>query len=71
MVLGVIVSQAIDARLTVDEELTLACTVAYLIKAHVNRFRSFLLDGVIGEAVGGGVVNLDWRGWLWVPQFAE
>ena len=70
MVLGAIVAQVSDAGLPVDEELTLVCAVAYAIKGHVNRFRSFLLDGVVGEAVGGGVVDLDWRGRLWLPQFA-
>ena len=69
--LVVIVAQVCDSGLPVDEELTLACAVTYPIKAHVDRFRSFLLDGVVGEAVGGGVVDLDWRGGLWVPQFAE
>ena len=59
MVIGVIVAQVSDAGLPVDEELTLACMVAYPIKAHVGRFQSFLLDGVVGEAVGGGVVDLD------------
>ena len=71
MVLGVIVAQVCDAGLTVDEELTLACAVAYSIKAHVDRFQLFLLDGAVGEAVGGGVVDLDWHVRLWVPQFAE
>ena len=71
MMLGVIVAQVSDDGLPVDEELALACAVAHPIKAHVNRFRSFLLDGVVGKAVGGGVVELDWRGRLWVPQFAE
>ena len=71
MVLGVIVAQVSDDGMPVDEELTLACAVAYPIKAHVDRFRSFLLDGVVGEAIGGGVVDLDWRGSLWVPQFSE
>ena len=37
--------------LPVDEELTLDGAVAYPIKAHVNCFRSFLFDGVVGEAV--------------------
>ena len=69
--LGVIVTKVCDAGLPVDEELTVACAVAYPIKAHVDRFRSFLLDGVVGKAVGGGVVDLDWRGGVWVPQFAE
>ena len=67
MVLGVIVAQVSDAGLPVDEELTLAFAVADPIKAHVDRFRSFLLDGVVGEAVSGGVFNLDWHSRLWVP----
>ena len=71
MVLGVIVAQVSDAGLPVYEKLALACAFSYPIKAHVDRFQSFLLYGVVGEAVGGGVVNLDWRGRLWVPQFAE
>ena len=66
-----IVSQVSDAGMTVDEELTLAFAVAYPIKAYVDRFQSFLLDGVVGEAVGGGFVNLDWCGRMWVTQFEE
>ena len=46
-------------------------TVAYPIKVHVNRFWLFLFDVFVGEAVGGGVVYLDFRGRLWVPQFVE
>ena len=71
MVLGVIFAQFSDDGLPVDEEPTLACAVTYPIKAHVYCLQSFLLDGVVGEAVGGGVVDLDWNGRLWVPQFAE
>ena len=66
-----IVAQVCDAGLPVDEELTLACSVAYPIKAHVDHFQSFLLDAIVGKAVGGGVVDLNWRGRLWVTQFAE
>ena len=69
MMLGVVVAQVSDARLPVDEELTLACSVAYRIKAHVNHFLLFPFDGVVGEAVGSGFVHLDWRGRLWVPYF--
>ena len=71
MVLCVIVAQVSDAGLPVDEELTLACAVADPIKSHVDRFQSFLLDGIVGKATGGGVVYLGCRGRLWVPQFAE
>ena len=71
MVLGVIVAQVSDAGLQVYEELNLSCAVVYPIKAHVDRFRSFLLCGVVVKAVGGGVVDLDWRGRMWVLQFTE
>ena len=67
MVLDLIVAQVSDAGLPVDEKLTLACAVAYPIKAHVDRFRSFMFDGVVGKAVGGRVVYLDWSGRLWAP----
>ena len=71
MILGVIVAQVSDAVLPVDEELTLACVIAYSIKAHVNRFGLFLFVGVVGKTVGGRVVYLDWSGRVWVTQFAE
>ena len=71
MVLDVIITEVSDDGLPVDEEPILACAVAYPIKAHVDRFRSILLDGVVGKAVGGEVVDLDWRGRLWVPHFAK
>ena len=67
MMLGVIVAQVTDASLPVDEELTLACAITYTIKAHVDRFQSFLFDVVVGESVGSGVVYLYWSGRMWVP----
>ena len=67
MMRGVIVAQVCNAGLPVDEELTLACTVVDTIKAHVDRFRSFLFSSAVGKAVGGRVVYFDWRGRLWVP----
>ena len=60
MMLGVVVSKVSDARMPVDKELTLACAIAYPIKAHVDRFRPFMFDVVVGEAVGGRVVYLYW-----------
>ena len=62
-----VVVQVSDAWLPVDMELTLACVIAYPMKAHDDRFQSFLFDGVLGRAVGGRVVYLDWSGRLWVP----
>ena len=46
--IGVVVANVSDARLPVDEELTLACAIAYPIKAHIDCFRSFLFDGFVG-----------------------
>ena len=66
MMLGMVVAKVGDTRLPVDEELALACAITYPIKAHVNRFRSFLLDGFVGEAVSGRVFDLDWSGRMWV-----
>ena len=37
MMFGVVVAKVGDARLTVDEELALACAIVYPIKAHVHR----------------------------------
>ena len=44
----------------------MAYAIAFPIKVHVDRFRLFLLDGVVGEAVDGIVVDLDWSVRLWV-----
>ena len=67
MMLGVVFSKVSDVRLPVNEELPLACVITNPIKAHIDRFQSFLFGGVIGEAVGGRVVKLDWRDRLWLP----
>ena len=66
MMLGMVVAKVGDTRLPVDEELALACMITYPIKVHVNCFQSFLLNGIVGEAVGGKIFDLDWSGRLWV-----
>ena len=66
MILGVVVAKVSDAWLPVDEELALDCAIAYPIKAHVDIFRLFLLDGAVCKAVSGRVVDLYWGGRLWV-----
>ena len=38
MMIGVVVAKVGDNWLSVYEELTLACAIAYPIKAHVDRF---------------------------------
>ena len=60
MVLGVIVAQVSVTSLPVDEELTLACAVAYPIKAHVDSFRLFCL--MVSLAKPLAVELLTWIG---------
>ena len=49
----------------------MACAIVYSIKAHVDRFQSFLFDGVVGKAVGGRFFDLYWSGRLWVTELEE
>ena len=66
MMLVVVVAKVSDTRLPVDEELALDCAITYPINAYVNLFWSFFIGGVVGEAVGGRIVYLDWSGRLCV-----
>jgi hypothetical protein len=52
-------------------ELFLADAVADPIETHVNGLGVFLLDGIVGQSSGGGVVSLEWRGRLLVSEFLE
>ena len=62
MMLGVVVTNIGDTRLPLDKELALSCTLMDPVKVHVKRFWTFLFDGVVGKAVGSGVVDLAWSG---------
>ena len=66
MMLGVVVTKVGDTWLPVDKELSLACTIADPVKAHVDRFRPVLLDGVVVKTIDGGFVDLDCSGRLQV-----
>jgi hypothetical protein len=60
---GVVFREVIDkvgfAGLPMDAEVALADTVAYPIEAHVDCFRVALFDGIIDDAMGAGVIDLD------------
>ena len=47
MMLGVVVAKVSDARLPVDETLTLACVIAYPIKPHVDRVVTWFIIWVL------------------------
>lgn len=55
----------------VDNKLALADTIADPIESHINCLGTFLLDGIIDDSFGTGVIRLDWRGGLWVAKFSE
>ena len=64
VVLGEVVSKVVSAATPVDEELSLLDPVSYPIKAHVNGFRTALLDCVVGDPSGASIVCLDRSGLL-------
>ena len=66
-----IVGQVVGSTAPVDEKLALVDTVSDPIKAHVDGFRAALLDGVVGNPSGTGIVCLDWSGVLWVAHAFE
>jgi hypothetical protein len=71
VMLGEVIGLVENAFAPVDVKLTLACTVAYPVKAHVDGLGSFLLDGVVGDARGSGVVSGNRSRQLFVPEFFE
>lgn len=64
MVLGEIIGKIVTAFLPVDSELALADAIADPVEAHVDGFGAALLDSVVDDAFGTGVVSLDWSGGL-------
>ena len=55
----------------VDSKLILTFAIAQPVEMHIHGFCAFWLDLTIDDALGHGVVSLDGRGWLFVPQFFE
>jgi hypothetical protein len=72
---GVVLREVIGkvgfAGLPMDAEVALADTVAYPIETHVDCFRAALFDGIIDDAMGTGVIDLDGCWWLRPIHFFE
>ena len=66
MVLGDVVCQVGFPWFPVYLKLVLFYPVSDPVKSHINSLRSLDFDAVVGYATCGGVVYLDWGGWLWV-----
>ena len=55
----------------VDMELALFDTILYPVKAHVHGFGFALAETVVGEVIGGGIVDLDWCSGLFMSHFFQ
>jgi hypothetical protein len=71
VVFSKIVCNIFDAWCPVDAEVSLFDTVAYPLKAHVNRFGPHLFHSSVHDAAGSRVVCFHWGGWLGMPHFIK
>lgn len=67
--LGEVISLVETAFFPHDVKPSLLDTISDPIKAHVNGFGSFLLNGIVGDAGSSAVAGNDDGWWLWVPKF--
>ncbi len=58
VMLGVIIGKIVCSGPPVDQELPLAGPVLDPVESHVDGLGSFLFDGVVGESLGSGVIDL-------------
>jgi hypothetical protein len=68
MMLCVVVAKVGAAGSPIYEEMFLGDAVVNPIEPHIHRFGATLLDGVVGDANGGGVVGRDWGEFEWGPS---
>lgn len=72
MLLGEAVSMIVGTSFQMDLKLALTdMMVADSMEAHGNGFGAALLDGVVDDVFGAGVVRLDGDCGLWPPHFDE
>ena len=75
MVMGMmfreIIRKVVSALAPVDDELALADAVLDPVEFHIDAFGAALLDGVVGDAGGDGIVGLDRGGGLGMAHFFE
>jgi len=69
--LGEIVGKAIGAAVPMDNVLALGNAVLDPVEMHVHGTGAALLDSVVEDASGAGIVSLDWSGRLGMAHFSE
>ena len=71
MVFGKIIGEICFPRGPENFEMTLFDTVANPVESHVYGPRALLIDSVIGDSTGGGIVGLDGSSFLSVAHFLQ
>lgn len=71
MEFGVVVAQVFGSGVPLDIELLAGDLVCDPEVSHFHRTGTLALNGVVGNAGGGGVVAVEGCGWLWVAEFLE
>ena len=71
MMLGVIVTQVLEAGMPMDTELLAGNLISNPEVAHFHGARSLAFDSVVGNAGGGCVVTVDCGRWLGVTEFVK
>ena len=69
MVFGVVGSKVGASGLPINLEVALVVAITDPVEEHVDFFRPFMLDGVVGKSNGCGVVNLYGSGGLGISEF--
>ena len=66
VVFFVIVTKFVIVRFPKDVELFLFGWISYPVELHVHGLGQLLYDSVVDNTIDGGVISLDWCGWLWM-----
>ena len=68
MMLGEVVGHVVDTASPMNDKLALFDSILDPIKAHIHGFGATLLDSIVHDASGAGVVRLNERWWLFMAH---
>jgi hypothetical protein len=66
---GVVIGHVALSWSPINVEFSLLDPISDPVETHVDGMGALLLDVVVGNAAGSGIVGLDWHGWLWMAHF--
>jgi hypothetical protein len=71
VVLALIICKVFFARKVVDVKFSLCNSICNPKESHFHGLRALALDGVVGDAYGGGVIAIDRDWWLRMAHLIE